>query len=73
MCWAGMKSRQAKPQRIYKLLHHWEADMGQALMVGDYLYDFAMHGQAGVCSGTWTRLERFPWPEYTDLGGAGFI
>ena len=55
------------PKGIYKLLHHWEADMGQALMVGDYLYDLQCARAAGVAAVHMDTTERFPWPEYTDL------
>lgn len=55
------------PKGIHSLLNHWKADMGQALMVGDYLYDLQCARAAGVAAVHVDTTEKFPWPEYTDL------
>ena len=55
------------PAGIHQLLSCWGADPGDAVMVGDYLFDL----QAGRAAGTATihvgRPDGKSWPEFTDL------
>ena len=55
------------PAGIHHLLSRWGADPGEAVMVGDYLFDL----QAGRAAGTTTvhvgRPDDKAWPEFTDL------
>ncbi|MDD2851781.1 MAG: HAD family hydrolase [Desulfuromonadaceae bacterium] len=55
------------PAGIHRLLSEWGADPGDAVMVGDYLFDL----QAGRSAGTTTvhvgRPDSKSWPEFTDI------
>ncbi len=55
------------PAGIQRILSRWGADPGDAVMVGDYLFDL----QAGKVAGTSTvhvgRPDGMIWPEFTDL------
>jgi HAD superfamily hydrolase (TIGR01509 family) len=55
------------PTGIHRILSGWGADPGDAVMVGDYLFDL----QAGKVAGTSTvhvaRPDSMIWPEFTDL------
>jgi len=58
------------PAGIYQLLSAWGANPGEAVMVGDYLFDL----QAGRAAGATTihvgRPDGKAWPEFTDLAVA---
>ncbi|GAM10356.1 putative uncharacterized hydrolase YOR131C [Geobacter sp. OR-1] len=55
------------PTGIHRILSGWGADPGDAVMVGDYLFDL----QAGKVAGTSTvhvgRPDGMIWPEFTDF------
>ena len=55
------------PDGIRHLLALWQAEAGDAVMVGDYLYDLQAGRSAGV---TTIHLDTYgdrAWPEYTDI------
>lgn len=55
------------PAGVQLLLSRWQADAGNAVMVGDYLFDL----QAGHAAGTATiHMDvsgKFSWPQYTNV------
>lgn len=60
-------SPKPSPDGIHHLLALWEAEPGDAVMVGDYLYDLQAGRSAGV---TTIHLDTYgdrAWPEYTDI------
>ncbi len=56
------------PSGVTYLLQHWGAGAGQAVMVGDYLFDLQAGKQAGASTVHFDVDGFFPWPEWTDLG-----
>ena len=56
------------PGGINRLLGLWTAETGDAIMVGDYLFDLETGRAAGVGTVHVDETGQFPWPELTDLG-----
>lgn len=56
------------PDGINRLLGLWAADSGDAVMVGDYLFDLETGRSAGVGTIHVDDTALFLWPELTDLG-----
>lgn len=52
---------------IHHLLDLWQADAGDAVMVGDYLYDLQAGRSAGVTTIHLDSRRESTWPEYTDI------
>lgn len=55
------------PDGIQHLLSLWDADAGDAVMVGDYLYDLQAGRSAGVTTIHLDINGDRAWPEYTDI------
>ncbi len=55
------------PEGIHHLLKLWQADPGDAVMVGDYLYDLQSGRDAGVITIHLDSRQDQSWPEYTDI------
>lgn len=70
VCVLGREEAEPKPdpQGIHHLLNHWGAEPGNAVMVGDYLYDLLTARAAGVGAVHLDTGGDFVWPQHTDLG-----
>lgn len=55
------------PAGIEHLLTLWQANAGDAVMVGDYLYDLQAGRSAGVTTIHLDTCRNVEWPEYTDI------
>lgn len=55
------------PDGIRRLLDLWQAEPGDAVMVGDYLYDLQSGRSAGVATVHLDSRRESSWPEYTDM------
>lgn len=55
------------PDGIHHLLDLWQADPGDTVMVGDYLYDLQSGRSAGVTTIHLDSRRESSWPEYTDI------
>ena len=55
------------PDGIHHLLDLWQADAGDTVMVGDYLYDLQSGKSAGVTTIHLDSRRDQIWPEYTDI------
>ncbi len=55
------------PDGINQLLTLWQADAGDVVMVGDYLYDLQAGRSAGVITIHLDTYGDRAWPEYTDI------
>ena len=55
------------PAGIQHLLGLWQADAGDAVMVGDYLYDLQAGRSAGVTTIHLDTKGIIEWPEFTDI------
>jgi len=55
------------PDGINQLLSLWKAKAGDAVMVGDYLYDLQAGRSAGVTTIHLDTGRGVDWPEYTDI------
>ncbi len=56
-----------RPDGLLALVAGWDADIGDVLMVGDYLFDLQCGRAAGVATVHVDTSRRFPWPEHADL------
>ncbi len=55
------------PAGIQHLLGLWQADAGNTVMVGDYLYDLQAGRKAGVTTIHLDIKGEVEWPEFTDI------
>lgn len=55
------------PEGIQRLLHHWSADAGDAVMVGDFRFDLEVGRAAGTATIHVAGPEQPGWPELSDL------
>jgi HAD superfamily hydrolase (TIGR01549 family) len=55
------------PDGIMQLLDFWQADAGDTVMVGDYLYDLEAGRGAGVATVHLDTRGNVDWSEYTDI------
>ncbi len=55
------------PDGIKQLLQFWQADAGDTVMVGDYLYDLEAGRGAGVATVHLDTCGHVDWPDYTDI------
>jgi HAD superfamily hydrolase (TIGR01509 family) len=55
------------PDGIHRLLAAWGAEPGDAVMVGDYLFDLEAGRAAGTATIHVKRPDHKCWPEFTDL------
>lgn len=55
------------PEGINKLLDTWSGAPGEAVMVGDYLFDLQVGRAAGTATIHVDRTQTFRWPELADL------
>lgn len=58
------------PAGIHRILAGWGADPGDAVMVGDYLFDLKAGRTAGTSTVHVGRPDGMIWPEFTDLAVA---
>ncbi len=55
------------PDGVHQLLSLWQASAGDAVMVGDYLYDLQAGRSAGVTTIHLETGRGIDWPEFTDI------
>ncbi len=55
------------PDGVKRLLDFWQADAGDTVMVGDYLYDLEAGKGAGVVTIHVDTRGDVDWPKYTDI------
>lgn len=55
------------PGGLHRLLEHWRAAPGDALMIGDYLFDLQAGRAAGVTTVYVDPAGAFPFAEHADL------
>ncbi|MEM7561840.1 MAG: HAD family hydrolase [Pseudomonadota bacterium] len=55
------------PDGINRLLHYWQADAEDTVMVGDYLYDLEAGRGAGVATVHLDTGRGMDWSDYTDV------
>ena len=55
------------PAGVHLLLSRWSAEAGDAVMVGDYLFDLQAGHSAGVATVHMDVGGRFEWPEFTSV------
>jgi len=56
-----------RPEGVLALLSHWRAPAGEALMVGDYLFDLLAGRAAGTATVYVDETGEFPYAEHADL------
>jgi len=56
------------PAGVTRLLDYWQADVNDATMTGDYLYDLKAGKDAGVATIHMDVTGQFAWPELTSIG-----
>ena len=55
------------PAGVHLLLSRWSAEAGDAVMVGDYLFDLQAGHSAGVATVHMDVDSRFEWPQFTSV------
>ena len=55
------------PAGVHLLLSRWSAEVDDAVMVGDYLFDLQAGYSAGVATVHMDVDSRFEWPQFTSV------